>query len=367
MANSQQSQSHIKFPQSIPDTARHSTLTTEILPLFDVRRWEHVEAQEYCAMVPALRLASLLLTHPKIAGFWHTQYFGARTRDFDEVRDKWNTRIREPVPWTKEGETKLKKVLNGMATRIRYQFLTMKRNVYGSCIERQRGDYCIRLNQQFSSAARAIQICQPKAKGFSLRFNLIFAVTVVHEIAHAIDFSFAGHYPCGTLSDEALHGEQRMGHSGFVWERQVFGGAVSTIDEALDGKGGIVLLRDFFDDKPIPGGRKIRIGMVKVWMLQQKGFWHDTDFRFDLHEMLREEISTSQINVIFDKQRKMDFREMKSLKRKRPVAQHGTEGSVPKSVKFTPAWRRVGFALDREKQDDVLEDADMDDVDAGRE
>ncbi|KAI4265639.1 MAG: hypothetical protein L6R38_009272 [Xanthoria sp. 2 TBL-2021] len=240
------------------EDCKDSTLDNEIHPLLDRDRFDDTPDHIYDQLIPGLRLASLFLSHPSCMQFWVTLAKGERRVDhvMSERYHKPRHRISRNVPMTTEN---VKEVIGymkdlGNAKAIHFTFangLTFQDssafgtahiicNFQSDLESHQAGNVqrChVRLHSDFYIIAKKLSTMVYPDPAQKLRFNLILATLIVHEMAHAIELSqWRNRAPSPFEPFFLHHNEAELGR---MWESYVFGGQTSPINDRVDGIYGV--------------------------------------------------------------------------------------------------------------------------------
>lgn len=262
-----------------------STLSNPILPLLGRNRWP-VEAQDVFPMLePALRLASLFLSEPSISSYWLTLIDGKRTR-FSYAKLKtpraysW---IQKEMTPSASNPNRVMEFLALMQNHIHYNFHddAKGRPSFGWCDTNESEDgtheHDININPIFRNFAKTNMGRTQDNPNAILRFNFLMAVTLTHEIAHAVS---------NILGDgrEVYYLKNHWTEAGYAWEVDVLHGIVELISRPghlTDGfslMGGLMILDPTVEESP--GSRdptlnqtKYAVPMSYIWRIQQEQSW----------------------------------------------------------------------------------------------
>ncbi|QDS74498.1 hypothetical protein FKW77_007028 [Venturia effusa] len=278
-----------------PEESPRNTLSSDIHVLFRESNFHGCPQHIYEVLKPGLRLACQLLTHRATSAFWHTLMFGRR-----EQISPAHTRIPDDVPWTKEHELRFHRHLESLADSIHFHFSlwpTPKHTTdysYGSMHpikDLQLGwvpnprDSCrksrIRLHTDFYTTAKRLSLLKNPDPLMVLRFNLLIAIVLCHELAHFLEMSSNNSLRLDIFdkmdlvgissTPEAFFNDQPFNEMGSAFENKVFGGRVEPISMRIDCAYGLATYgineaRTFYS-----------VPMDHVWMLQQQETW-EQDF-----------------------------------------------------------------------------------------
>ena len=236
-----------------------SNLADDIHPLFSRDSFDDTPDHIYDQLAPALRLATLFLSHPACMQFWVTLAKGERRVDQEMSRrcGKTRHRIMRNAPMTKENINDVVEYMRklGKAKAIHFTFTPglafdgdaafgTARTVCDFQSEdsdgRRHGDVqCsnIRLHSDFYIVAKKLSTMKYPDPAQNLRFNFIFATLIVHELAHAIELSqWRNRAPSPYEPFLLHHNEAELGR---MWETYMFGGQVAPINDRVDGIYGV--------------------------------------------------------------------------------------------------------------------------------
>lgn len=264
----------------LPGHLKISTLDNDILSIFHKKLW--TDKALYKIIMPALRLASMFLTHRDIAGFWHRACFGERTqlitREADTVT--WNANkhvhVQDRKPWSETRQAEFSEFLQALSHRISYSFRGGMKRACGIITHHEKhmrhGQRIrvpdVHLCGAYRTAAQALAQGSSTDSDAALRFYLSFAVTLAHEVAHAVEREFQLGRP------EAHHENHVWNEAGFAWESAVFGGEIWGVpangEEAPDGKNGLYICKR--DETGYSKGGAF-LPMLWIWNLQQRQTW----------------------------------------------------------------------------------------------
>ena len=197
--------------------ARLPTLKNEIHPLFQRNAFDGCEDDVYDQFVPALRLASMFMTHPTCSQFWITLAWGDRIVDetMTSRMGRLQHRIPEDLKLSLEKAAKVADYIRNIANKYRVHFTFVQRMMAGgikwagvtqkvenySCdVEwspNQKRDPTdpdlLRIHTRLSSdwyvAAKKLSKLTFPDTAQLLRFSFGFAVLITHEICHAIELA----------------------------------------------------------------------------------------------------------------------------------------------------------------------------------
>lgn len=223
-----------------------STLENEIHPIFGHSNFIDCPKEVYeIALMPGLRLASMMLLSRATSTFWFTLAFGKRQPFLLNAQTgEHAVRIREDVRWTEDDQRRFEDRLSKIRNHVRFYFdiETPNKNVYGSCFApcahrrfvlpldainvRHAQIY---INSDFYTTAVRLSKTKHPDPYMVLRFNFLLAVTLLHEAAHFVEFSHSFEY----TSDPYLNDEE-WAEVGCAFEQKTFGGIITSINDRVD-------------------------------------------------------------------------------------------------------------------------------------
>lgn len=286
--------------RDVVDSPRNN-LASDIHVLFRETNFHGCPQHIYEVLKPGLQLASQLLTHRATSAFWYTVLWGRR-----DVFSPPHARIPDDVPWTKENESRFHEHLKSLADSIHFHFSlwpTPKHctdHSYGSMHpikDLRHGwlpnprDPCrksrIRLHTDFYTTAKRLSLLKSPDLSMVLRFNLLIANVLCHELAHFLEMS-SNNSPrrdiYGDMGDmgeivgidttpEPFLNNQPFNEMGAAFETKVFGGRLEPISWRIDCAYGLTT----YDEVDPSFSTDVRlffsVPMDYVWMLQQQETW----------------------------------------------------------------------------------------------
>ena len=254
--------------------ARLPNLTNAIHPLFQRDAFDGCEDDVYEQFLPAVRLASMFLTHPTCAQYWVTLAFGERVIDstMSTRMGRLQHRIPRDLKISTENARKVSQYLLEIGKNYRVHFTFVHRMRSGDMkwagVTQKVRDYScdaewsadtrredarsdlLRIHTRLSSdwyvAAKKLSKLKFPDTAQLLRFNFGFATLLTHEICHAIELAHIRTRP-ETVADSSWNNElqQEIGHEpffidnhipelGYTWENYMFGGKIWPINDRMD-------------------------------------------------------------------------------------------------------------------------------------
>lgn len=304
----------IQFGSS--DTPRFSCLTNEIHPIFREENFHGCPQDIYEVLRPSLQLATQFLTSKATAHHWHTLLYGERLPVPWLLQGAQYTRIRNEVPITPEHTATFNNLLIEIAYKSVHftfeQWPSHKQGhwVYG--LMQPIRDYKTSFNQATSDSkvtarlclhsdfyitAKKLSILKSPDPAMFLRFNLFFAINIVHEIAHFLEMSgphtrfreldLRPHVHHTQYTVEPLMYDQEFSEMGAAFETRIFGGRIKPISLRTDCVHGLTT----YDEEPLvpPLGAETAsktrvfytVPMEYISLLQQQSTWdRDWDAEF---------------------------------------------------------------------------------------
>ncbi|KAK5109697.1 hypothetical protein LTR62_006820 [Meristemomyces frigidus] len=258
-----------------------SQLSNEVHPLFARNRFP---GTDYEKILPALRLASLLIDTECLLEFWHTMWFG----DYilvgdDEVEGDWHY---VNVPFRPQLSTKdvamTRARLNTMSHMVTFYRRTNMAGALGECSHIQgfldiqgpyeTGDFIgncsmIEYSDQFYQGLCDASNSNDQQTYSRLSFK--FAALVVHELAHAAKYAAWSFLPACPKGQHAT-----MAEDGFDWENAVFGCILDVF--------GAPRSRDFQFITEWPSGCTGKKHQQNEWHMWIEGACPDVDVSWEL-------------------------------------------------------------------------------------
>ena len=181
------------------ENCQASNLTNDIHPLLARARFDDTPDAIYDQLIPALRLASYLLTQPVCMQFWVTLALAERKddREMSFQYGKRCQRIDEHVELTNENIATVTKRLEDMGNANLIHFAFRHRTAmpqsdiwgcswpirdYRGAARRDLTRSLIRLHADYYIVAEKLSQLKYPEQSQSLRFSFIFAVIVLHEL-----------------------------------------------------------------------------------------------------------------------------------------------------------------------------------------
>ncbi|MCJ1286261.1 hypothetical protein MMC26_005606 [Xylographa opegraphella] len=261
-----------------------NNLNNPIHEILNINHWTNTEDSIYKTLEPALRLASMFLQQPVAFQWWCTVMFGERSLDLAApgLSGLPAQRIKEHIPITNENSSILTEYLKFLGTHVvpeeghifTFRFAEQNKldDLATNALQKPCGDtYGLSLTILDYKSTRAIGrswlehwfVAKPKRKynrvrvlmhgdfyitarkfrdttnldiNHFLRFNFIFAATLLHEISHCVGFINARHGEDDSLYiPEPFLGNALERESGYNWERSTFGGRITPINGDYSG------------------------------------------------------------------------------------------------------------------------------------
>lgn len=290
--------------------AKPSNLTNELHPFFHHSHFDDCADAIYEQLVPGLRLATMFLTQPVCAQFWATVAKGERKLDHEMTvkmnRSCW--RISKDVPVTQKSAIEIFEYIKSLnnAQMLHFTFAkALELPQKGPCwaITKHVHDYKaeiskglrfqitrshIRLHTDLYTGANKLSQLRFPDQAQKLRFNLLVAIHIVHETAHALNLAHHRNrksdpdWYSENLGEPFLldHPDAELGN---CWEQYVFGGLIKPINNRIDCSHGLSIYTwpvgmEHFDTE-----RMIlySISMDYIESLQQMKTWQQDFDRVD--------------------------------------------------------------------------------------
>ena len=278
-----------------------SNLLGEVHPVFQRDNFDDCSDGVYDQLLPGLRLATKLISTSPLLQHWMTTLYGERKQTLDPEGVFYRERISEEVPLNPDNITKFVKASQTWSKLFHINFVPQlndqSSNEYSPCCgythpifeyNKDQSIPCNRPLEDLLSATRSrikmhgdfyIAACKFGAMRYpnnsqKLRFNLMFAITLVHELAHAVENTFKDQ----RSPYEVFMGNNLESEAGMSWETSVFGGTVTSINGRMDCSMGLAVT-----DWPYAHAGGHTIGMAPaiissvpmdyIAAIQQEGFW----------------------------------------------------------------------------------------------
>ncbi|MCJ1372163.1 hypothetical protein MMC20_003385 [Loxospora ochrophaea] len=289
---------------SLPN-CKPSSLNNKLHPFFHRDRFDDCSDGVYEQLIPGLRLATMFLTTPGCLQYWITAMFGERKDDYEMSSQKGRPcqRISSDVDLTLQNARTIMDHFDFLARNDAIHFifspesrrfawgLTMD-NCYGMAIgikDYKRGynttlkePYVrcqIRLHVDFYITAEKMSRMKYSDTALQLRFNLLLAVNMIHELAHGIGFSL---HNANVYQEPFFHG-YNDNEAGRTLEKYLLGGRLLPINFRIDCSAGLATW-DWPDDINLLEPDKFvhySVPMSYVSKLQRKEFWQEHSSSLD--------------------------------------------------------------------------------------
>ncbi|KAI9731906.1 MAG: hypothetical protein M1834_004357 [Cirrosporium novae-zelandiae] len=243
-----------------PANLQSSDLDNDVHPLFYLKNFDGLDPDEYLTLLPALRLASKLLTAQRTFKFLNRMIFADRVR----LRgSKKAYRIFKNPEITPENQEGIEDFIAIMAKCVTFYFSDLKSRSHDG--SRVLGLTQLRFgrNPDVTLDIEYLKFIMTNLYSYNdtdtarvLRFQFDFAVTIVHEFIHVLEF---------TLGEGAkfYFDDREEEECGEEWTAAVFGGRISNINE-LCGELGLA----------VDGGDEFYlIPMSYISDIQRPGWW----------------------------------------------------------------------------------------------
>ncbi|MCJ1240606.1 hypothetical protein MMC14_008610 [Varicellaria rhodocarpa] len=233
-----------------------SSLSGEVHPLFQRDNFDDCPDRVYDQLIPGLQLATRFITSSELLQYWITTTLGERKRKRDSSGGFYRERIMEEVPITPKNTADFIEASRTWSKLVHVIFVPQLsvRGVHGPCcgITHPIVDYnkmeslpysrsfeglppsatrsSIKLHGDFYIAASKFAVIKHPNISHKMRFNFLLAITVVHELAHALENVFKDiHCP-----EEVYMGNNLVSEAGSSWENSVFGGTITAVNGRMD-------------------------------------------------------------------------------------------------------------------------------------
>ncbi|KAK4636153.1 hypothetical protein CLAFUW4_00216 [Fulvia fulva] len=215
----------------ITELLETSALSNDIHPIFARSQWDDLSHLDLLRIAPALVLASRMLTSFRAVHFWHALLRGPRrtvSYGGGEIRQRFDL-MHDPATSLPPSEADLVlEMLAGMARKIRMSFKEQKSS-HG---------YCTLLKRLWSPndkpmlgivvALEQLKLLELADKPwfFLLARWIHLAITLVHEVAHAVSAEYYG------WRGEGYFGDNKFIEMGEAFVEWLIGGDLEADDEA---------------------------------------------------------------------------------------------------------------------------------------
>ena len=272
-------------------TPQMPSLSNEIHPVFRPENFHACPDDIYNVLKPALRLASLLLTHRATASFWHTLVFGERELcpKTTEAYGQKCWRIREDVAWTAANAERFQRFLLAKIDAVHFLFhpeplppyptyasmILLHDYKLGQLRKRDGSSHANRicLHTDFYTTAKRLSLLRHREPGMVLRFNLFLANCLAHEMAHFVEACVPQHER-ELGNPEVFLNDNTWSESGICFECKTFGGRIHPIATRLDcGLGLATVSHPLKDVLEREENVMSTVPMTYVSMIQQQKTW----------------------------------------------------------------------------------------------
>lgn len=249
-----------------------SNLTNDIHPIFDRSNFDDTPDAIYDQLIPGLQLATMFLTQKICMQFWVTLAMGDRRDDpyMTSRNGKLSQRIDNHVELTEERARTVIEHINAIGKsnlihfRFKHKLEGFSAEEFGAwgtsipiCdykgIEREyhglKDDLVrsiIRLHADYYIIAKKLSQLKYQEVSQKLRFNFLFAVLIMHELAHSIEGMHMKNraeqwidYHSSRYYKEVYWLDWSESECGRAWEETMFGGQIAPINNRVDGSHGI--------------------------------------------------------------------------------------------------------------------------------
>jgi hypothetical protein len=228
-------------------------IDNEVHPIFRQENWfledqfgpDRVEdGTLWQRLQPALRLASVFITHPRLMGWWVRVLLGKRRMD-------WTTGkrfIEDPGDQGIEGIERVQAVFEAMSQRVRWSFCDMTKDTAVACAaayslpspselriyaplgsphrkyRATRNALLVIIGKEYRRYIRSDQYLAPAAACAALRVNWELAITMVHELAHQF-WQHCSAPRTKKFGEPVLRKGDRKAELGESWEQSIYGEA----------------------------------------------------------------------------------------------------------------------------------------------
>ncbi|MCJ1471256.1 hypothetical protein MMC07_009904 [Pseudocyphellaria aurata] len=241
--------------------AKPSTLSNAIHLLFAPKAWDNVSNTGYDSMIPALRLATRFISDPQLLHYWHALLHGPReiVQEWREVKGSLHAKKNFAFHPNRDPFTRLPFLTSEMMKRVHLSFHRLSRTT--------RFQFSFDCNRKPSLTRRvttrppplpelshfgkasdvlihgghlvalADQSCSTSRK---LRIQFIFAVSLVHAVAHVCNDAVQHE---ANFKWEPYFENDSQAETGFAWAKILNGFPHCTVDFDFANKYGIIWRR----------------------------------------------------------------------------------------------------------------------------
>lgn len=203
---------------------RPSDLDNPIHPIFRKSNWSGTSVAVYTSLTPALRLASLFITQNQFLTWWCTLTHGRL--EVDRISQRRTLRAVKP---TRRAMQRAREALEAHADKIRFSwFRKATDEQFGETAPdptKNGATSVIKLHRDFIRFTRGEY--SSSTLSHQLRFQLFFAINLVHELAHSVYWT-----PASTTTPEPFLADEPQNEFGASWEFFAFGGKIQPINAA---------------------------------------------------------------------------------------------------------------------------------------
>ena len=205
--------------------ASSTLLKNPIHPIFQKRNWQNSAQDLWPQLQPALRLASRFIGEDEMLGFWYHLVWGRKemqdvSKQFGYSLERFSA---EGPPLDTKQKQQISLWLREYGERQQSTFLGFKAGVkLGSATRTPAKNIIVELQWEF------LELLRDHASGQKvlsetqlLTVNFLIAVTLIHELGHAVHLSVSRSKYEPYYSDHAL---AEVGHAWACW---IFGGAIT--------------------------------------------------------------------------------------------------------------------------------------------
>ena len=225
--------------------ATPNDLTYTIHPIMDTSNWHDKFSQHDRKLIePALRLASALINCPASVAFFDAIQFGYRQllTEFSSIKYKNLTVLAGPTQYSVGLHDAFDQRLYDLVPHVKFiwgnnadeQWLfegmpyAYTDETPGYINDYGRGSL-ITVNDGFLKDLHELDELGPSPKNLNqaLRLQFLMAVTLCHELVHAVNNSILW----AELCPEPFFRDQALNELGLAWEEEVFGGAIANVQD----------------------------------------------------------------------------------------------------------------------------------------
>ena len=205
--------------------ARSTLLKNPIHPVFQKRNWQNSAQDLWPQLQPALRLASRFIGEDEMLGFWYHLVWGRKemqdvSKEFGYSLERFSA---EGPPLDTKQKQQISLWLREYGERQQSTFLGFKAGVkLGSATRTAAKNIVVELQWEFLELLRNHASGQKVLSETQLlTVSFLVAVTLIHELGHAVHLSIS------RSKYEPYYSDHVLAEVGHAWACWTFGGAIT--------------------------------------------------------------------------------------------------------------------------------------------